>query len=100
MDAAENPMLGDGFPAEAALPNGTAKRLRKNTVNAPDTVTMTTVLCEKCGERFAIGHRSAVQNPSLAGRQALWLADKFVWDHIQEAKHHGSIRLPGPDEIK
>ena len=93
-------MLEPGTVAEAAMPNGTAKRLRKIVVNAPDTVTMATVLCEKCGARFAIGHRSAVQNPALASRQAIWLADKFVWDHIQETKHHGSIRLPGPNEIK
>ncbi|MGH9579773.1 MAG: hypothetical protein ACRD2R_02165 [Terriglobales bacterium] len=88
------------IPAEASLPNGTAKRLRKRVANAPDTVTMATVLCEQCGEQFAIGHRSAAQNPALANRQAVWLADQFVWDHIQEAKHHSSIRLPGSNEIK
>ncbi len=93
-------MLGDGLPAEASLPNGTAKRLRKKVGNAPDTITMATVLCDKCGAQFAIGHRSAVQNPALASRQAVWLADQFVWDHIQENKHHGSIRLPGPNEMK
>lgn len=92
-------MVGFGVAAGASTASGTAKRLRKNSHNAPDTVTMTTVTCEQCGERFAIGHRSAFQDPSLAHRQAIWLAETFVWDHIQETKHHGSIRLPEPHDM-
>lgn len=93
-------MVGSGVAAGALTASGTAKRLRKNSQNPPDTVTMTTVTCEQCGERFAIGHRSAFQNPGLAQRQAIWLADKLVWDHIQETKHHGSLRLPEPHDMK
>jgi hypothetical protein len=93
-------MVRFGGAAGASTASGIAKRLRKNTRNAPDTVTMTTVICEQCGERFAIGHQAAFQNPGLAHRQAVWLAEKFVWDHIQETKHHGSIRLPEPRDMK
>jgi hypothetical protein len=93
-------MVGFGVAAGASTATGTARRLRKNSQNKPDTVTMVTVTCEQCGEQFAIGHRSASQDPILAGRQAHWLSDKFVWDHIQEARHHGSIRLPEPGDMK
>ena len=77
-----------------------AKRLRQNKGAGYDTVVMTTVLCEQCGEKFAIGHRTACQDPVLAARQSAWLAEQFVWDHIQEAKHHSSISLPGLHEMK
>ena len=86
--------------APESLSNGTAKRLRKNTESAPGTVVMTTVVCYQCGAQFAIGHRSASQDQALAARQAIWLADKFVWDHIQENNHQGSIPLPGAREMK
>ncbi|HYN16190.1 MAG TPA: hypothetical protein VES66_10440 [Terriglobales bacterium] len=80
--------------------NGTAKRLRKKTESAPGTVVMTTVVCYQCGAQFAIAHRSASQDQVLAERQAIWLADKFVWDHIQENNHQSSISLPGSHEMK
>ena len=93
-------MVAPRTTAGAHTENGTAKRLRKNSQNAPDTVTMTTVTCEECGEQFAIRHRSGSQDSRLAHRQATWLANKFVWDHIQEAKHYGSIPLPELHERK
>ena len=81
--------------------NGTAKRLRKTTgESAPGTVVMETVVCDECGARFAIGHDAASQDPALARRQAAWLADKFVWDHIQETHHPSSITLPAAREMK
>jgi hypothetical protein len=80
--------------------HGTAKRLRKSTESAPNMVLMTTVVCGQCGDRFAITHRSACPDQALADRQATWLADKFVWDHIQENNHPGSIQLPGAGEMK
>jgi hypothetical protein len=80
--------------------HGTAKRLRKTSGCAPDTVIMTTVVCYQCGEKFSIAHRSASTDQALAERQAVWLADKFVWDHIQESNHPGSIQLPGSTEMK
>jgi hypothetical protein len=85
---------------EAGMSNGTAKRMRKNTESAPETVVMTTVVCDQCGERFAIGHREAFQDINLAKKQAVWLDDQLVWDHIRESKHHGSIRLPALHEMK
>lgn len=81
--------------------NGTAKRLRKSNVeSAPGTVVMITVVCDECGAQFTIAHRSACRDQVLAERQAIWLADKFVWDHIQENSHQSSIQLPGSNEMK
>ena len=82
-------------------PHGTARRLRQKTENAlPGTVVMTTVACLQCGAQFAIAHRSSCPDQALAARQAIWLADKFVWDHIQENNHQSSIQLPGSREMK
>jgi len=82
-------------------PHGTARRLRQKTVSAlPGTVVMTTVACYQCGAQFAIAHRSSCPDEALAARQAIWLADKFVWDHIQENNHQSSIQLPGSSEMK
>lgn len=53
---------------------------------------METVVCSKCGQRFAI-HNEA-PDAQLAEKQAAWLEDQLVWDHIQERKHHGSLELP------
>jgi hypothetical protein len=83
-------------------PHGTAKRLRKSTESVPNenVVVMTTVVCYQCGEKFSITHRSSCSDQALAARQAVWLEDKFVWDHIQENDHPGSIQLPGSGEMK
>ena len=80
--------------------NGTAKRLRKKTESGLGKVVMLTVACYQCGAQFAIAHHSASQDQALAERQARWLADKFVWDHIQENNHPSSISLPGSHEMK
>lgn len=61
---------------------------------------MNVVACSHCGERFEISHKANFQDPKLAERQAAWLQDQFVWDHIQETKHRGSIALPASDEMK
>jgi hypothetical protein len=68
-----------------------AKRLRK--AQAPSNGDMETVVCDKCGQRFAI-HDDGVHDALLAEKQAAWLQDQLVWDHIQERKHHGSVALP------
>ena len=61
---------------------------------------MTTVVCDQCGVRFQITHRMPMHDEALAKRQATWLADQFVWDHIQESKHRASIDLPQLPETK
>ncbi|MGZ4828418.1 MAG: hypothetical protein ACXV5J_02225 [Candidatus Angelobacter sp.] len=53
-----------------------------------------TVVCGKCGQRFAIRIESAAQDVELSRKQASFVADQLVWDHIQERKHHGTIELP------
>jgi hypothetical protein len=55
---------------------------------------METVLCSKCGQQFAIRHDPGAQNIELAKKQAAWVTDQLVWDHIQERKHHATIELP------
>jgi hypothetical protein len=61
---------------------------------------MSVVVCVECGERFAISHNPASQDEALAERQAAWLRDHFVWDHIQESRHHALITLPASAEMK
>ncbi|ABF39257.1 hypothetical protein Acid345_0252 [Candidatus Koribacter versatilis Ellin345] len=73
---------------------GNAKRLRNAHGSLNGIVTMTTVCCETCGFHYAIEHPAGAGDEALAQRQAAWLADRFVWDHIQENKHSGSVRLP------
>ena len=81
---------------------GTAKRLRANSADIPNVVAvvMKVVACEQCSARFAICQPAAIQDASLAERQAVWLADHLVWDHIQESKHPGSRILPRLSELK
>lgn len=85
---------------------GTAKRLRHHVESVPaaimivpNSIVMMTVVCEDCGEQFAVAHRHASRDADLAEKQAVWLTDRFVWDHIQEKKHPSSIRLPGLHEM-
>ena len=80
--------------ATAAQSFGNAKRLRNSHGSLNGIVTMTTVRCETCGFHYAIEHPAGAGDEALAHRQAAWLAERFVWDHIQETKHSGSIRLP------
>lgn len=78
----------------ASQNHGNAKRIRHTQIAAPNITTMTTVLCEQCGHQYVIEHRAGLEDVALAARQAAWLAENFVWDHIQENRHSGSIRLP------
>jgi transcription elongation factor Elf1 len=55
---------------------------------------METVVCSKCGQRYAIRIESLSQDAGLSQKQASFVADKLVWDHIQERKHQGTIELP------
>ena len=61
---------------------------------SPALVVMSDVVCCDCGVRFQITHPMTSIDRKLAERQAAWLADQFVWDHIQEHKHRASIDLP------
>jgi hypothetical protein len=75
--------------------NGTAKRLRKVIPSSSSVTSLPqTVVCSKCGQRFAIESSLAVGDAALAEKQAAWVADQLVWDHIQERKHHGTMELP------
>lgn len=75
----------------------TAKRLPKIAPAAPKE-DMATVVCDECGQRFAIHnggfHNGGVHDAQLAEKQVAWLQDRLVWDHIQERKHHGNVELP------
>lgn len=55
---------------------------------------METVVCSKCGQRYAIRDESLPRNAELSRKQVSFLTDKLVWDHIQERKHQGTIELP------
>jgi hypothetical protein len=59
-----------------------------------DALVMETVVCDKCGQRFAIYYDPGYQNPVLIRKQVNWVEDRLVWDHIQERKHPGTIELP------
>jgi len=78
----------------------TAKRAQHTGKVSQDRVVMETVVCDQCGARFEIGHAMASQDPTLATRQAAWLADQLVWDHIQEGRHRGTQYLPALHEMK
>ena len=81
---------------------GTARRMRRRSENSPvrSGVVMKVVECGNCGERFEISHQAASQDAQLAVRQAAWLQDQFVWDHIQENRHRALINLPEANEMK
>ena len=55
---------------------------------------METVVCGKCGQRFAIPRDVASLDVELAKKQVSFVTEQLVWDHIQERKHHGTIELP------
>ena len=74
-------------------PNGVAKRLRL-AEDPSKLFLMETVVCSDCGQRFAISQGPGLQGFELAKRQAAWVTDQLVWDHIQERKHHATIELP------
>ena len=73
--------------------NGLVTRIRGGAERSDD-VLMETVVCGKCGQRFAIHHDPTRQDVAVARRQASWLEEQLVWDHIQERKHQGKIQLP------
>ena len=73
--------------------NGVVTRIRV-VADRPNNVLMETVVCDQCGQRFAIHHDLVSQDVEVARQQASWVKDQLVWDHIQERKHHGRVELP------
>lgn len=73
--------------------DGVVTRIRPG-MERPKEALMETVVCGKCGQRFAIHHDLTRQDVDVARRQASWVEEQLVWDHIQERKHQGKIRLP------
>jgi transcription elongation factor Elf1 len=55
---------------------------------------METVVCGRCGQRFAIRHDVASLDAELVKKQVSFVAEQLLWDHIQERKHAGTIELP------
>jgi len=68
--------------------------MRGTAETAPNTTSMETVVCGKCGQRFAIRYDVAALNVELAKKQVSFVTEQLVWDHIQERKHQGTIELP------
>jgi hypothetical protein len=60
----------------------------------PNETPVETVVCGKCGQRYAIHTEPSSLDAELSRKQASFVADKLVWDHIQERKHQGTIELP------
>ncbi len=71
-----------------------AKRLRIGANEDSDGGSMETVVCDKCGQRFAFPSDPGGHSTGLTGKQAAWVADQLVWDHIQERKHPATMILP------
>lgn len=73
---------------------GFARRLRSREDPRSEPNAVETVICSKCGQRFVIQNSLDFQSEELEKKQASWVADQLVWDHIHERKHHGRIELP------
>jgi hypothetical protein len=72
--------------------NSLVTRIRSG-AERPDDVLMEAVVCDKCGQRFAIHHAPTRQDVAVARRRAFWLEEQLVWDHIQERRRQGKIQL-------
>ena len=73
--------------------NGLVTRIRASAGRSND-ILMETVVCDQCGQRFAIRHDPSHRDVDVARKQASWVKEQLVWDHIQERKHHGTMELP------
>lgn len=71
-----------------------ARRMRGTGDAASNVHSMETVVCGKCGQRFAIRRDITSLDVELAKKQVSFVTEQLVWDHIQERKHHGTIELP------
>lgn len=75
-------------------PPSVARRLRGTDEAVSNATPLETVVCGKCGQRFAIRNDLVSQDAERAKKQASWVEEQLVWDHIQERKHHGTMELP------
>jgi hypothetical protein len=75
-------------------PPSVARRLRGVEEAISNSTPGETIVCGKCGQRFAIRNDMASQDAERAKKQASWVEEQLVWDHIQERKHHGTMELP------
>jgi hypothetical protein len=73
--------------------NGIVRRLPASAAQ-PNPVLLETVVCGKCGQRFVIYDELSSQDAELVKKQVCWVEDQLVWDHIQERKHLGAMKLP------
>lgn len=73
--------------------NGLVIRIRVPVKPSNHTL-METVACDQCGQRFAIHHDPAHEDAEVARKQASWVKEQLVWDHIQERKLQGKMELP------
>jgi hypothetical protein len=73
---------------------GVATRVRETAGGVAEAATGPTIVCADCGQRFAVNVDPALQTDELTKRQASWVVEQLTWDHIQERKHHGTIKLP------
>ena len=71
-----------------------AKRQRKSMDSDALANPMKTVVCGKCGQRFTICDAPAVLDAELMKKRIAWIQGEFVWDHIQERRHHALLKLP------
>jgi transcription elongation factor Elf1 len=71
-----------------------ARRMRGTAEAVSNGHSTETVVCGKCGQRFAIRRDLASLDVELAKKQVSFVTEQLVWDHIQERKHHGTIELP------
>jgi hypothetical protein len=55
---------------------------------------MGTLVCDVCGERFAIDHPADVADKNLAAKQAEWLGKVLAYDHECQRAHPDKIVLP------
>lgn len=79
-------------------PASTARRLRKQERSGLDSNLI--IVCPDCGDSFSIASEVPCADSALAKSRGAWLLEHFVWDHIQETRHRGSIPLPSAEELR
>lgn len=86
------PVSVESRAGEPVNPNGVARRLGRPAEHPSNAILMETVVCSKCGQRFAIRHDPGFQDIELAKKQAAWVIDQLVWDTFRSGS--GSTTEP------